>query len=113
MVTSPGRLRILTALAAQPRRPFVELRRVTGLTDGNLATHARRLAAAGFVSIEKSVEAGKPLTTLHLTVAGRNALADHAQKLLAALEASSESPAPEQQEFVSTTPAHAADDWVD
>lgn len=103
MVTSPGRLRILTALASQPRQPFVELRARTGLTDGNLATHARRLQSAGFVTIEKSIEAGRALTTLHLTTAGRDALSDHAKQLLAALETS----APPPQEFVPD------DDWVD
>jgi DNA-binding MarR family transcriptional regulator len=106
MVTSPGRLRILTALASQPQQPFVELRARTGLTDGNLATHARRLEAAGFVAIRKTIEAGKPLTTLQLTTAGRDALADHARQLLAALQQSS---APE---FASSATA-ADDDWVD
>src|SRR4051794_937786 len=89
MVTSPGRLSILTALASVPQQPFVELRARTGLTDGNLATHARRLQAAGWVAIHKTTEAGKPLTTLQLTTAGRDALADHAKKLLAALETAS------------------------
>src|SRR4051794_11318730 len=87
LVTNPGRLRILTVLAAaeQTRQPFVELRRRTGLTDGNLATHARRLQSAGFVAIEKSIEAGKPLTTLHLTTQGREALLAHARQLQDAL----------------------------
>jgi len=89
MVTSPGRLSILTALASEPQQPFVQLRQRTGLTDGNLATHARRLQAAGFVAIQKSIEEGKPLTTLQLTTAGRNALADHARQLLAALDQAS------------------------
>src|SRR5687767_15732798 len=104
MVTSPGRLRILTALASQPRQPFVELRSRTGLTDGNLATHARRLQSAGFVTIEKTVEAGKALTTLHLTTAGRDALTHHAKTLLAALETSNAEP---------QAAAHHDDDWVD
>src|SRR3954466_14751599 len=86
MVSSAGRLRILTALAAEPSQPFVQLRRRTGLTDGNLATHARRLQSAGFVAIHKSVGDGKTLTTLKLTDQGRAALRAHAQSLLAALE---------------------------
>ena len=106
MVTSPGRLRILTALASHPRQAFVELRSRTGLTDGNLATHARRLESAGFVAIEKTVEAGKALTTLHLTSAGRDALAEHARTLLAALETSSNAPA-------ATAAASHEEDWVD
>ncbi|MEA2708684.1 MAG: hypothetical protein QOF78_1285 [Phycisphaerales bacterium] len=86
LVANPGRLRILTALASTRAQPFVELRRQTGLTDGNLSTHAKRLQTAGFVAIEKSIEAGKPLTTLQLTSRGRDALTAHAQALLRSLE---------------------------
>ena len=106
MVTSPGRLSILTALASEPHQPFVQLRARTGLTDGNLATHARRLEAAGFVAIHKSIAAGKPLTTLQLTTAGRDALADHARQLLAALD--------QPTTLVELDAETAAeDDWVD
>ena len=117
LVINPGRLRILTALAAaaideagEARQAFVELRRRTGLTDGNLATHARRLQSAGFVHIEKSIAAGKPLTTLHLTRRGRDALADHARQLMAALE-----PQRVVEEAVAAPSVASvdADDWVD
>jgi len=107
LVANPGRLRILTALAGTPRQPFVELRRQTGLTDGNLCTHARRLQSAGFIAIEKSFEAGKPLTTLELTSRGRDALAEHAHALLRSLE----SPAAPQDEPASDD--DYVDDWVD
>jgi len=107
MVSSPGRLRILTALASDPNQPFVQLRARTGLTDGNLTTHARRLAAAGFVAIHKSIQEGKPLTILQLTSAGRDALTSHARQLLAALE--STAPAPRSI----AADSMAADEWVD
>jgi len=85
LVTNPGRLRILTALAsADDRQSFVEVRRRTGLTDGNLATHARRLQSVGFIAIEKTITQGKPLTTLQLTRSGRDALMEHAQNVLVA-----------------------------
>ena len=109
LVANPGRLRILTALAGTPRQPFVELRRQTGLTDGNLCTHARRLESAGFIAIEKSIAAGKPLTTLQLTSRGRDALTAHAHALLRSLE-------PVQPEVISTTADDdddQLDDWVD
>jgi len=108
MIASPCRLRILTALAQESRQPFVQLRRATGLTDGNLATHARRLQSAGFIAIEKSITAGKPLTTLHLTTHGRDALAAHARTLLTALNARTLAP-------VAVAPAVGDydDDWVD
>jgi DNA-binding MarR family transcriptional regulator len=110
-VINPGRLRILTALACEPAQHFVELRKRTGLTDGNLATHARRLQSAGLVAIEKSFADGKPMTTFHLTRDGRQALHAHARELALALEPAvvpssypDEYPSPE---------AGAEDDWVD
>jgi DNA-binding MarR family transcriptional regulator len=113
LVASPARLQILTALATEPSQPFVELRRRTGLTDGNLTTHARRLAAGGLIVIEKSVSDGKPLTRLELTVAGRCALETHARQLLAVLEraypAASASPAP----VFARDDDDEDDDWVD
>ncbi len=119
LVTNPGRLRILTALAAadQKRQPFVELRRQTGLTDGNLATHARRLQSAGFVAIEKSITAGKPLTMLHLTDHGRDALLAHARQLQDALTGSPPPPPASADgsdvSFATASAAAADDDWVD
>ena len=104
MVANPGRLRILAALMAEPVQGFVQLRNHTGLTDGNLATHARRLASAGLVGIEKTLHEGKPLTTLHLTRQGREALAGHVRSLMAALNPP-----------VQPVPAigDQEDDWVD
>jgi DNA-binding MarR family transcriptional regulator len=110
LVANPGRLRILTALAAARRQPFVELRRQTGLTDGNLCTHARRLQSAGFIAIEKSFAAGKPLTTLELTSRGRDALAAHAHALLRSLEVPP--PEPELADGGGADDEYV-DDWVD
>jgi DNA-binding MarR family transcriptional regulator len=111
LVTNPGRLRILTALAAEERRqPFVELRRLTGLTDGNLATHARRLQSAGLVAIEKTIASGKPLTTFHLTREGRSALQSHIAALESALSPSA--PSAQSSPEVSNAPTQD-DDWVD
>ncbi len=47
LVANPGRLKILTALAVEERQEFVDLRRRTALTDGNLAAHAKRLRGGG------------------------------------------------------------------
>ena len=86
LVANPGRLRILTALAAEPRQEFVRLRERTRLTDGNLATHAKRLSGAGLIAIDKSIRSGKPVTRMELTVAGRAALEAHANQVLAVLQ---------------------------
>ncbi len=109
LVANPGRLRILTSLARDGQQEFVRLRGTTRLTDGNLACHARKLASAGLVSIDKQLKDGKPKTEFRLTPQGRAALESHVQNLIGALG-------------LMTTPAHPAlvtstdssdDDWID
>jgi DNA-binding MarR family transcriptional regulator len=104
IVTNPGRLRILTALASSGRGEFVTLRKTTQLTDGNLACHARRLADVGFIQIDKQFRAGKPVTSFVLTRAGRTALESHVKQLMAAIAAPSAGEAQAQD---------ADETWVD
>ncbi len=85
LIANAGRLQILTALANEPRQEFVRLRSVTRLTDGNLATHAKRLHSAGLVQIDKSFRGGKPVTTIILTDRGRMALQSHVEQLVRAV----------------------------
>jgi DNA-binding MarR family transcriptional regulator len=85
LVANPGRLSILTALAVEERQEFVTLRKRTNLTDGNLASHAKRLQGAGMVTVDKSFRAGKPVTCYALTPEGRRALEAHARRVLAAI----------------------------
>src|SRR5437764_10144671 len=85
LVASAGRLKILAALAAESRLEFVRLRERANLTDGNLATHAKRLESAGLVEIEKHFDAGKPVTTFAITSRGRSALQEHVEKLMGAI----------------------------
>ncbi|GIW76976.1 MAG: hypothetical protein KatS3mg104_2039 [Phycisphaerae bacterium] len=66
VITNPGRLTILTALCSKASLDFVTLRRVTGMTDGNLTTHLRKLASMGFVRIDKTVRSGKRMTSITL-----------------------------------------------
>src|SRR5687767_8274909 len=89
IIVNAGRLRILAALAREQGRgaEFVRLREATRLTDGNLSAHAKRLAGAGLISIEKRFRDGKPVTSFAITTAGRNAVEEHARGLLEAVEA--------------------------
>ena len=64
---------------------FVRLRERTRLTDGNLACHAKRLQSAGLVAVDKRFRDGKPVTSFVLTPAGRAAMEDHVERLLAAV----------------------------
>ena len=85
LVTNPGRLSILTALAVEETQEFVQLREATRLTDGNLASHARRLQTAGMIAVEKHFRSGKPVTSFALTADGRKALEAHTRRLIAAI----------------------------
>ena len=72
-----GRLAIMSMLAASPALSFTELRDMLEMTDGNLTTHMRTLQEAGYVSIAKSYRNRRPLTTVSLTAAGRQAFANY------------------------------------
>jgi DNA-binding MarR family transcriptional regulator len=85
LVANAGRLTILTSLAVDERQEFVHLRHATQLTDGNLASHARRLKAGGLIAIDKEFRDGKPVTQFTLTVDGRKALEAHTRRLIAAI----------------------------
>jgi DNA-binding MarR family transcriptional regulator len=111
IVVNAGRLRILTALATAEAEEFVHLRNRTNLTDGNLATHARRLQNAGLISISKILRDGKITTLLRLNRAGRAALENHAREVMAAIVTGPDSVSRE-SEIKSVSLSHD-EDWVD
>src|SRR5262245_4979748 len=87
LIHERARLAIVSALAANESLTFQELRDSIGLTDGNLAVHARKLEDAGYVACEKGFEGRIPRTTYRLTPAGRQALErylDHMEAVIAA-----------------------------
>jgi DNA-binding MarR family transcriptional regulator len=73
VIHEKGRLTIMSMLAASPELSFTELRDGLGMTDGNLTTHIRTLQQAGYLSVTKSFQNNRPLTTCALTAAGRKA----------------------------------------
>jgi DNA-binding transcriptional ArsR family regulator len=52
--------------------PFVELKSVCGLTDGNLSRHLKVLDEAGAVKVKKEFVKSKPRTTVNVTTKGVN-----------------------------------------
>ena len=81
------RLGILSALAANERMTFNELKAALRTTDGNLSVHARKLEEAAYVVCEKSFDGRVPKTEYRLTAAGRRALErylDHMESLIRA-----------------------------
>ena len=73
VIHEQGRLAIMSMLAASPELSFTELRDALGMTDGNLTTHIRTLQETGYLSVTKSFQNNRPLTTCALTAAGRRA----------------------------------------
>ncbi len=77
VIHEKGRLAIMSMLAASPELSFTELRDALAMTDGNLTTHIRALREAGYVSVAKSFQNRRPLTTCSLTAAGRKAFTEY------------------------------------
>ena len=73
VIHEKGRLAIMSALAGTAELSFTELRNTLDMTDGNLTTHIRTLQEEGFISVAKSYQNNRSLTTCSLTKAGRKA----------------------------------------
>jgi DNA-binding transcriptional ArsR family regulator len=73
-IHDPARLAILTALSSCERADFLFLRRITGLTKGNLSSHLSKLEEAGLVEIEKRFVGKKTQTLVRLSDAGRQSI---------------------------------------
>ena len=77
VIHEKGRLAIMSMLAATPELSFTEMRDALSMTDGNLTTHIRTLQEAGYVSVTKSFQNNRPLTTCSLTPAGHKAFTNY------------------------------------
>ncbi len=83
------RLGITSALAANEKLSFTELKTLLNTTDGNISVHARKLEEAGYVTCEKSFKGRMPLTEYKITKQGRAALErylDHMEALIKAMK---------------------------
>ena len=81
IVHEPARLSILTALSAVRSADFTSLKRLTGLTDGNLSSHLSKLEEAGLVRVDKQFAEKKPKTEVRITDNGRKATERHWKQL--------------------------------
>jgi predicted ArsR family transcriptional regulator len=77
VIHEKGRLAIMSLLAAAPQLSFTEMRTTLNMTDGNLMAHMRTLHEAGYVSVTKEFQHGRPLTSYSLTSEGRKAFATY------------------------------------
>jgi DNA-binding transcriptional ArsR family regulator len=82
------RLGIISALAANEKLSFNDLKSLLNTSDGNISVHARKLEDAGYLSCTKSFSGRTPLTEYSITATGRAALKkylDHMEALITAM----------------------------
>jgi DNA-binding transcriptional ArsR family regulator len=70
MISSSARLAILARLVPGEAIPFTELKRETGLADGNLHVQTAKLAEVGYVEIRKRRRGRRPITEYRITELG-------------------------------------------
>ena len=82
------RLGIISALAANVKLSFGDLKNLLNASDGNISVHARKLEEAGYITCEKSFKGRTPLTEYAITPEGRAELGkylDHMEALIKAM----------------------------
>lgn len=75
------RLGIMSALAVNDSLDFTSLKEYLDVTDGNLATHIKKLEKEEFIGVEKSFIDNKPNTKYYMTPEGKKAFDEHLKVL--------------------------------
>jgi DNA-binding MarR family transcriptional regulator len=82
VIHEKARLGLLTSLMTHPKGlAFADLKRLCGLTDGNLSRHLQVLEEAGLVKISKGYDGKRPLTTCRMTATGRRRFLEYLEIL--------------------------------
>jgi DNA-binding transcriptional ArsR family regulator len=78
LIHERARLSVLTSLITHPKGlPFGELKRLCGLTDGNLNRHLTVLEEARLLSTSKGMDRGRPQTVCRISALGRKRYVDY------------------------------------
>lgn len=75
------RLAVMSILMNVDEADFVYLKQRTDSTSGNLSVQLDKLAAAGYIAVEKGFNGKKPRTICRVTDAGRKAFALYVESL--------------------------------
>lgn len=75
------RLAVMSILMSVEEADFVYLRKQTDATAGNLSVQLDKLAAAGYITVDKGFAGKRPRTVCRITEAGREAFADYVETL--------------------------------
>jgi len=75
------RLGIMSVLMVNESADFSTLKELLGVTDGNLASHAKALESENYITVEKQFIGKKPNTSYIATKEGRIAFKNHIDAL--------------------------------
>jgi DNA-binding MarR family transcriptional regulator len=85
LIHAPARLRVMTYLYVVDSIDFVYLKRMTGMSWGNLSTHLTKLEDAGYIRLHKTFQDKKPKTMIELTEQGRESFRRYKEDMQQAL----------------------------
>lgn len=71
----------MSVLMVNESADFTTLKELLGVTDGNLASHAKALEAENYIIVEKQFIGKKPNTSYKATAEGRKAFREHIEAL--------------------------------
>lgn len=83
LLHQPARTQLVAYLSGRGEATFSELKRVLGVTDGNLGAHLAKLVEAGYLATGEASAGSRAQTVYTLTVAGRAALNEYVARLSA------------------------------
>jgi DNA-binding MarR family transcriptional regulator len=75
------RLGIMSVLMVNESADFTTLKEILGVTDGNLASHAKALESENYITVEKQFIGRKPNTKYIATKEGKKAFQEHIEAL--------------------------------
>ncbi len=81
LLHQPARTQLVAYLSGRGDTTFSELKRVLGVTDGNLGAHLAKLVEAGYLGTGEAQAGARTQTVYRLTDAGRAALKDYVARL--------------------------------
>jgi len=81
LLHSELRLAVMSLLLDAEEAEFTYIREQTGATAGNLSVQLDKLAAAGYIEVEKTFKGKKPCTTCRITADGMKAFEEYVEAL--------------------------------
>jgi len=83
LLHQPARTQLVAYLSGRGEATFSELKRVLGVTDGNLGAHLAKLVEAGYLATGEATDGTRTQTVYTLTATGRASLSEYVARLSA------------------------------